>query len=322
MSEARLTRDPDFLQLLAGGSASAYDVWQLPTGEVGFFDQATAITSGNYALPRKRGALTMNKTVGSVLLAGQRVFWDYANNKINFKKTANSRDFFAGVMAEDCTSAALTGLVYVNQDQRFDIDIARDSHLTVPVGTQGLNTMGVFRRGGAHKLILSTANEAQKLDILGVDDLKVTGKTILEGQFRIVNGGAGSAPDFNIGVASATHATDFDSIAEYCSLHIDGNSTVVSGQSKDGTTTVAATTLASAYTAGSGIAARYYFQMDLRDLTSIKLYVNGARVASGTTFRLDNAVGPLYPIIHLEKTAAADVFEVDVDYLRCWNSEQ
>ena len=113
-----------------------------------------------------------------------------------------------------------------------------------------------------------------------------------------------------------------DAIAEHCFLHIDGNSTNLNLQSKDGTTTVAATDTTLDYTAGSAVANRVHLLIDGRNLASLRIFINGVRALAGTTFRLDNAASTLFLLAHLEKTSAATVFEVDVDLLRLWTSQQ
>lgn len=48
----------------------------------------------------------------------------------------------------------------------------------------------------------------------------------------------------------------------------------------------------------------------------IQCYVNAALAAGASTFRLDNAVGPLFLLAHTEKTSSADVYELALDWLR------
>ena len=56
-------------------------------------------------------------------------------------------------------------------------------------------------------------------------------------------------------------------------------------------------------TAGTAVANRVELWIDCRDPANVKLYVDAVRVLSATTFRLDNAAGPLGLLAHLEKTA-------------------
>lgn len=322
MAEATYLRSDDLFNLRLAASAAAGQVIQLPTGEAAFLDLKTSVSSNNYTDQlRTRGKVTLAKATGAVLLSGQEVYWDHSADNVTYQKV-NDRDFFVGVVTDDAPSSQNWVYVDLNKRQRFDVDIARDAFLTTIVGTQGLNTMGVFRRGGAHKLILSSTNEAQKVDILSVDGFAVGANTIVEAIFRPISVGAGTAPDFNIGVASGTHASDFESIAEFCSLRLNGNASDLFADSDDGTTDVGETDTTVNVTAGSAVANRVHALFDLRDPSDIQIYVNGALVLDATTFALDNATGPLFLIGHLEKTSAADTFEVDIDALRCWHSEQ
>lgn len=322
MPNATRVRDADKFQLLASATYAGGALIQLPTGEPAFLDQTDPLASAKYSDAFRSGdKATVEKQTGVVMLAGQEAYWDRSAAKLTYNKV-NDRDFCAGVIVSDAATADITANLDIGKRQRFDIDFARDFFLTSVTGTQALNTMGLFHRGGGAKLILSSTAEVQKVDALSRDGFAPGAKWIAEFLFTIPNGGAGAAPDFNIGVASGTHATDADAIAEHAFIHIDGNATAIKAQSKDGTTTVAATDTTLTYTAGSAVANRVHVLIDGRDLTSVKFYVNGARVLSATTFRLDNAVGPLFLLAHLEKTSAADVFEVDMERARVWFSEQ
>ncbi len=124
--------------------------------------------------------------------------------------------------------------------------------------------------------------------------------------------------DINIGLASDTHATDFDAIAQYIAFHIDGGSTRIRAQSEDGATTIAAI-----YTAfdhnGSDI---FKLKIDLTDTSDAKLYIDledgdgWQRVLSGTTFDMSNYSGTLTPIVHAEKASGTGLANIDVDWIR------
>ena len=322
MSEARFVRADDEFLLTAGATVSAYEVWQLPTGEAAYFENKDALSSGSRTDDFvTRGKVSIDKATSVVLLAGQEVYWDHSANQATYKKV-NDRDFLLGVCVEDTTSTDVKVTVDLNKRQRFDIDVGRDGFLSSITGTQALQTMGLYRRGGAHKFILSATNEAQKVDVLSVDGFTPGAKWIAEFVFRVVSDGAGTVVDVSLGVANGTHATDADSIAESAFIHLDANNTNINAESDDGTTEVAATDTTTDYTEGSAVANRVHVLIDGRDLTSVKFYVNGARVLSGTTFVLSAATGPLFLLAHIEKTASTDTYELDLDCLRCWLSQQ
>lgn len=321
MSEARNVRDTIKQRILLEQTLGAYELWQMPTGLAGYYDNPNGKASGAYAEFTTFSEAILQKTTGFVALKGNRAYWDHSANAINYKKV-NDRDFYVGRFSDNAISAADECAVHVGIDPPYDLDIARDPFLTTYAGTQGLNTMGIFRRGGAHKMILSTTNEAQKFEMLSVDGFAKGANAIIEGAFRVISDGAGTAPDFNIGIGNATHATDADSIAEHMFIHLDGNALDIFAQSKDGTTTVAATDTTINYAEGSAVANRVEFWIDMRNPASVTLYINGSQVLAATTFNLDAIATTMFLLAHLEKTAAADVYEIDVDWLRAHFAEQ
>jgi hypothetical protein len=321
MAEARFTRDPELHNVLLDGSVGAYEVRQLPTGEAGFLDLADGGTSGQYKEFRKRGQATVAKATSVVLLKGQSVYWDHSANVATYRKV-NDRDFFMGVMAEDATSAQTSCVVDLNVLPRFDIDIARDAFLNVTVGTQVIDAMGLVRRGGAHEFKLNATNEAQKVDILSVDGFATGANAIVEFTFRVPSDGAGTVVDVSIGAANGTNATNADDITESVFIHLNANSTTIYAESDDGTTEVAATDTTTTYTEGSAVANRVHVLMDFRTPASVKIYVNGVQVLSGTTFDVSAATGPWFLLAHVEKSAATDTYTLAVDSLRCWLAEQ
>jgi hypothetical protein len=295
---------------------------QLPTGEAAFLDSGLAVSSGVYSDKlRTAGKVVIAKTTGVVLLPGQRGYWDHSARSLTYQKV-NDKDFLAGIVTADAASAQPWAELDLNKPFRPNVDIARDGHLTVLTGTQSLNVMGVFRRGGAHKMILSTTSEVQKMDMMSVDGFAVASNPIVEAIFRPVSVGAGTAPDFNIGVANGTHGTDFETIGEFVVVHLNGNASDLFAMSDDGSTDVAETDTTVNVSAGSAVANRVHCLFDIRNPADIQIYVNGALVNDATTFTLAAATGPLFLIAHLEKSSAADVFEVDVDSLAAWTSEQ
>ena len=322
MSEANYSRDPDKFKLLLAATADAYVVWQLPSGEAAFLDRSSAGSSGSYAEDfRTRGKVNLAKATGIVLLPGQEVYWDHSANNVTFWRV-DDRDFLVGTVTDGATSAATTVEVDLNKWQRFVVDINNDPTLSTIIGTQAIDTMGLYRRGSAHKIILSATNEAQKVDILSVDGFATGANAIIEGIFRVPSDGAGTVVDVSLGVANATHATDADSITESIFIHLNANSTTIYAESDDGTTEVAATDTTTTYTEGSAVANRKHFMMDMRDPTDVQIYVNCVLVLGATVFNVNAATGPWFLLAHVEKTASTDTYELAVDKLRAWTSEQ
>jgi hypothetical protein len=212
--------------------------------------------------------------------------------------------------------------VNLNAQGSYLVDLARDAFITSITGTVAVAGCNIFRRGGAHNFVLNTTSEIQKLDALSVNGFAPAANWIVEGAFRVPNDGAAGNVDASFGIASATHATDADSIAEHCFMHLDSNSTNISFQSKDGTTTVTAQDSTSDYTESSTLANRIEFWMDGRNPADIQIYINGVLTLGSVTFRLDNATGPLFLLAHVEKASSADVYEIALDWLRVRIAEQ
>jgi hypothetical protein len=64
------------------------------------------------------------------------------------------------------------------------------------------------------------------------------------------------------------------------------------------------------------------YRIDCRDVTSIKFYINGARVASGTTFPYvaTGANATLQPYFGPYKATGTGVGTIQVDYVRIWGN--
>jgi hypothetical protein len=298
MADASPTSRPsDRMSVTLAASATAGEVWQMADGRAGYLPAAAA--SGTKVF-KTSGQVVVTKAAGVVLLDGQPVYWDHSANAATYKKV-NDRDFYLGRCVGNATSAATSCTVNLNVDPRYDIELSRDGFKSVLVGTPAAGGFGYpVNLGGSLIFELSSTSEAQKVDAFG----------------------AGSTPDVSIGVASATHASDADSIAESVFVHLDGNNTNINAESDDGTTEVAATDTTADYTEGSDVANRVYVTMDFRNPADVQIYVNGALVLGSTVFNVNAAVGPLFPLVHLEKTSSTDVYKLAIDWFRVRLMEQ
>lgn len=322
MSEARSVRDVGVERLLLESTLDAYQVIQTPSGKAGFYDNASPKASSEYAEVVTKGTATLVKTAGFVGLKGGRAYWDHSANALNYKKV-NDRDFYVGRFAEDCTSAATSAAVLLNDDPPYDIDLLRDPCASVLVGTPAAGGFGYpAALGGCCILELSATSEAQKVDLLSVDGFAKTANAIVEMIFRVLSDGAGSEPDVSLGVANGTHASDADSITESVFIHLDGNNVNINAESDDGTTEVAATDTTIDYTEGNAVANRVEVWLDMRDPADVQIYVNGALVLGSTVFNVNAAVGPFFLLAHLEKTSAASTYKLAIDALRARFAEQ
>lgn len=303
MADADPFRPANDVRLTAAAAVGVGEVWQLPGGRAGVYWPGQAAASGDRAVFSGTGQYTCPKAAGVNLLDGGRAFWDRSARVVTFRKV-NDRDFLLGQVAGDAAADDATCVVNVNVPPRPTIDLLRDGALSVPTGTQAVGGFGLPATvGGVPGLLLTATNEAQCIDLLSVDRVAVAANPIVEFVVRVAANGSTNAVDLNFGLANGTSATDADAITEHVLFHLDGGALDVRAQSKDGTTTVAATDTTVDFTTGTAVANRFELWIDARDPANVKLYVDAVRVLSATTFRLDNAAGPLGLLAHLEKTA-------------------
>lgn len=301
MPEALLYQCEGVVDWTADAAYSAGAVVQLPDGRAGVV--TVDVESGKPVGVAVKGIYKITKTASQSWLPGGQVFWDHSADAGHYKKV-NDRDFYVGVATEDAAYAATVGYVDLNVKPAWDIDvIGRDGALSVTSGTAAAGGFGLpVKYGAALGMSLTATSEVQKVDVLSVDRFAIASEFIAEAVIRLENNGSTSAVDINVGVANGTHATDADSITEHVFFHIDGGALDILAQSKDGTTTVAAADTTVDATAGAAVANRFEFWIDGRDSADVKLYVNGARVLSGSTFKLNAGTGPLGLLAHMEKT--------------------
>lgn len=296
------------------------EVIQIADGRAGVM--VHDVLSGVKGAVQTEGVFLVLKTTSMVILDGGRVYWDHSANKAHYASVSD-RDFYLGTAVGDAASADTTMYVNINTHPQYKLDLLRDPYLTSPTGTQVLGGfLPPAREGGALLLKLTGTSEVQKADALSVERLAPGSNPIVEMAFRMPNGGSGSASDFSLGLANGTHATDADSITDSIFIHMDGGSTTINAECDDGTNETAATTTATTFTAGTALSNRVECWIDCRDLTSLKFYVNGARVASGTTFSVAAMTNALGLLAHLEKTTGTETADMTVDWLRARIAQQ
>lgn len=310
----------DVRDYTADAALTAGEVLQLRDGRAAVIPVATA--SGDGVGAQTEGIFKVLKTASIVILDGGDVSWDHSANTATYNQVSD-RDFFLGTAVGD--AAASDAYVYVNLNKRasYKIDLIDSAFASVLVGTAAAGAFGYPARLGATAVLeLSATNEAQKVDLLSIQGFAPGANPIVEVSFRVLNDGSGTTPDLSLGIADGTHASDADSIAQSVFFHLDGNTTTINAECDDGTNETAATTTATTYTEGSTLACRVEGWIDARDLSSVKFYVNGAGVASGTTFSIAAASGTLFLLAHLEKTIGTDVYRVAVDKFRVRTGQQ
>lgn len=314
MPEAITVQCGDRLDYTAVAAIDAGQIIQLSDGRAAV--ATSAIAAGVTGSVAVSGIFTVYKTTSMAFLDGGRVFWDHSANKAHFKKV-NDRDFYLGTAVGDwLTESATTMKVNLNAIQTIDVDIARDPWASVLVGTAALNGFGYpYREGGGQRLNITATSEAQKVDMLSLPGFSYAANPIVELAFRGAVG-SGSASDFSLGVANATHASDADSITDSCFIHLNGNDLNIYAECDDGTNETAATDTLIDYVATAVLGSRVECWIDMRDMSSIKFYIEGARVLSGTTFSMAASTATLFLLAHLEKSSGTETASIIIDWLR------
>lgn len=304
-------------------AVSAGQVVQLSDGRAGVV--CTDLVADELGSVHTDGIFTVAKTTSMVLLEGGRVFWDASANKAHFR-TVNDKDFYIGTVAEDAASADTTVKVNLNKQQSNTLDLLNGPVLSVATGTAVAGSAGFDlpkKFGGSASMRITATSEVQCVDLLSVDRVDPASNPIAEFIVRVAANGSTSDVDFNLGLANGTSTSDADAVTEHVYFHIDGGSTNILAQSKDGTTTVAAADTTVDLSAGSAVANRNEFWIDMRDPDDIQLYIDGVLVLAATAFDLGAAVGPLGLLVHLEKaTGTATAGPVYVDRAVCRTMDQ
>jgi hypothetical protein len=305
MADMILVREEHDRRGNAVGTVYGGDCHQLADGRAAYVDRLNVAENGDPLALKTTGQVVVTKTSGVVFLDGGRVYWDHSANSATFRKV-NDRDFYIGRCVGDATSTSTTCIVNLNVNPTYDIDlIDHDAALSVATGTAAAGGFGLPSRfGAAVGLSLTATSEAQCVDFLSVDRFALGANAIAEFIVRLGANGSTNAVDFNIGIANGTSTTDADAITESVFFHIDGNALDIFAESDDGTTEVNATDTTIDATAGSAVANRFEFWIDMRNPADIQLYINGVNVLPSTVFTLAAATGPLGLLAHLEKTSS------------------
>ena len=293
-------------QFTASAAIAASKILQSADGRAGYLPVQAGVASGDKTALVVEGAVTLPKTATIVCLRGGNAYWVRSTSKVTPLKSAG--DFWCGTFANDAASADTTCNVMLNLPQVNKIDLMTEKWVVANAGS-GAAAINVSNE---RTLDIIATNEAEKTDFLSTTSIPIVDGPIFEARVTVVTTGAGSEPDFNFGLANATHATDADSITEHVFFHIDGNSTAIRAQSKDGTTTVASTDTTVVY-----VASTYQeFWIDARKTTDVRIYVDGVRVLASSTFKLNAGTGPMKALVHAEKTTSTTLFHARVLELR------
>jgi len=309
-------------QISAPAAGECGDVIQTADGKAGVVlgadGQSSGFASGDLITVARSGRFKVLKTTSMVLLAGGKAYWDRSAEKCHFRP--QSGDFYLGRIWDDAASSDTEAIVDLNVEPQYQVELGKGKWNNG--ATDGLGVTLVAEGGTELKLAFDAVAEVAMAALYPVDTIPVADLGIIEGRCAIYDIGDDAALDINMGIANGTHATDADSITESVFLHLDGSSLDINVESDDGTTENAA--------ADSTVDAvdDTYFEwwIDCRDIDNIKVYIDGVRVMDGTTgasktIKLDEATGPMFPIVHLEKTSNDTTADVRVDFLRARSSD-
>lgn len=270
------------------------------------------IAAGATGALATRGRFTVTKTASIVMLDGCEVFWDRSAAAAILRPAAGAtdRDFYLGTLVGDAASSATTCVIDLNRRPSYQWDVHQDAYATAVVKTAG--TPNLFGGGGSISMQFSETAEAQKLDILGRRAFTKDSNWIFEAIINVRVTADADVADLSVGVASGTHASDADSIAESVFFHFDlGADLNIDAESDDTTgAEVAATDTTIDFVVGTPI----HLVIDGRDPTDCQIYINGVNRLPNSVFTLAGATGPLYPLIHLEKSSNDSPGIVDVDF--------
>lgn len=328
MADADFTKTEHAYSLTAAAAVPVKSLWQLPNGKPAVYQGRAAATSGTSGTPwTTTGKYVVPKATGVVLLDGGRAFWDRSARVVTYRKNGD-RDFFAGTLVGDAASADETCTINLGVEPQYDHDALRDPCLSYCSGTPSLGTTSATgfgfptKVGGSVIFELSSTNEAQTVDLYTINKFSLAANPIVEIGFRRLSTTGGGAQDFNIGIASGSALTDFDTVTEHLAIHIDGGAYDTFLQSTDGTNSVSATDTTTNHGFSGLLSELEEWWFDVRDPSSVKIYRNGVRILSSTTFNISAAANDWVLIAHLEKTVSTGQFRVAVDWLRARTAEQ
>ncbi len=323
MSDAAFLRpqSPHLITLQA--AANPGELRQGPDGRAYYLKVASTTSIGGSVGDQKRyedgDQVTVAKTAGICFLDGGRVFWDRSARACHFKQVDDA-DFYAGVAVGDAASGDTTMTLKLNVAQSHKVELARDPFTPVPIGTPAESVL-LRRRGGAHLFTLDATNEAQKIDSLtdAGDGFSAASNPIFEAVAKVVADDSGTAAIFSLGLATATHATAFTSIANYIGIQVKNHDLKIYAASKaTGGVTVAPTDTTKVYAVGT----RFEVWIDLRNPAAAAIYIDGVRVLSSTVFDVSFFAATWYMLAHLVKTATTDTMQAQVEHAWVRTAEQ
>lgn len=183
-------------------------------------------------------------------------------------------------------------------------DIADTSSAGTPTYTVG----GI---NGEATLAFDNTSEIQNVCLFQSDVLNYDIGKLLRIEFAVKTvASLDTATSLAFGLASARNDA-IDSITAHASFRLIGSNAIVV-ESDDGVTD-----LDDKATGASLVAAYKRFVIDFSGGTSnVKFYIDGAQVATSTTFDMSGYTAGLQPYVQLQKTADTNTDNVVIDYIK------
>ncbi len=298
---AQFVKNSQVIGFQAPVAMSVGQMLLLPDNRVGVVTGTKAPEAGDLASAAVAGLFDVDKASGICLLAGQTVYWNTSASAASY-----AGNFPIGTATADAAASATK----VRVDLNMHVVTLPGDDAPAAASTLGLGV--AVGLDGGHVMEFDAVAEAAMAAVYSSAGLDIDAGPIMEALVKVQDNGDDAALDVNVGIASGTHATDFDSVSGQVAVHIDGNSLNLNAQSNDGTHSVVATDTTVDYAEGT----EFLVQIDCRDKSDCKIYINGVRVLSGTTFDISAYTGDLLAIAHMEKTSNDTTGKVSVRGLR------
>jgi hypothetical protein len=306
--DASYVRAANDMRLNVEAAAVGGELRQLADGRAAVMKGLNAAAANDLRSFETDGIHAVAKVAGVVIIDGAPVWWAYASNGVTPVPQRSGRGFFAGTAVcpnADAASGDPTVAVNLNRRPIYNLTLG-DGNIWYTEATLGLgNTL--LAGGGVQQAFDAVAEVAQAA-LYSDYTFPVDSNPIAEILVAVYDKGDNAALDIDLGLASDRHASDFESVANFVAFHLDGNDLSLKAHSDDSSTDVPITD-----TTIDLVDDTYaYLVIDCRDKTNCKLYANGVRMLSGTTFTLEDAAGPLKAVVMMEKTNDDTVADVRV----------
>jgi predicted RecA/RadA family phage recombinase len=323
--EAIVYQAGDILDYTATADKTSGEVVQVDDGRAGVIVRDIDFSGDPLGSVQVRGVFKATKTASaSAFNPGDKVYWDATNNVA----VDVGGDFFLGTCIIAATLAATQVIVDLNEDHSgavaasgivFEDDFLGKELLISESGSAGQWAKVIVGsatvaavsnvHGGAVKCDIEATSEAQDADLYFGDNkcFDIDKLQQMRFRFKIVTPGTGVR--IVIGMAG-DHNLDKDAIAQSAWFSVDGGLDL-KAETDDGTNNNDDKAVATIVTD-----TWYDGVIDFTDTADVKFYLDGAQVATATTFDMSNYTGNLQPYIGGDKASGTVTGSITVDNVR------